>query len=445
VDVYALTRPGTTLEVVRQKEQPRFGSYIFYGSSFDHAAAPCKPIVGVVHDKDTKKPLAGVTVRAQIPSAIGDPEEERYLHATTDQDGRYRLLGLAKMEGTGVWAIPGAGPPYLNSHKQAGGSPGLDPVTLDFELKRGIRISGRVTDKATGTPLAGVTVEYFVFIDNPNLRDAPGFRGSAHAGVQSGKDGSFTLVGLPDRGLLAAKASGGQERHYLMGDGAEEIPGFERGHFTTDPYICAAPLFNTVLQINPGKSTVLFVQDISLDPGKTVTGKLVDPEGRPVEGVNIDGVWGLSVHIQDLPTAEFRLPTINPKHPKPYFFTHRNKKLGAAVLFQGDEKMPVTVRLRRCGTLIGRLVDEDGQPRAGVHLTGNIREGQLNITEGWFGFINSTTEKDGRFQIDGVIPGVKVGLSTQKGASITGQVVEEISLKAGESKDLGDVKSKETQ
>jgi hypothetical protein len=29
-------------------------------------------------------------------------------------------------------------------------------------------------------------------------------------------------------------------------------------------------------------------------------------------------------------------------------------------------------------------MDEDGQPRAGVNLTGNIREGQLNITEGWF-------------------------------------------------------------
>jgi RNA polymerase sigma factor (sigma-70 family) len=445
IDVYALTRPGPTLEVLRQKEQPRFGSYVFYGSSFDHAAAPCKPIVGVVRDKDTQKPLASVTIRALIPSAILNQDEERFVHATTDQNGGYRLLGLAKVEGTSVLALPGAGPPYLSSHKEASGSPGLGPATLDFDLKRGIRISGRVTDKVTGAPLVGATVEYFAFIDNLNLRDAPGFRGSAHAGAKTSKDGSFTLVGLPGRGLLASKARDGKESYYLMGDGAEEIPGYERGRFTTDPYICAAPMFNTVVEINPAKNAVLLAQDIGLDPGKTVTGKLVDPAGKPVEGVNIGGVWGVSVHIQNLPTAEFRLPTINPKHPKPYFFMHHDRKLGTAVLFKGDEKTPVNIQLQQCGTLIGRLVDEDGQPRSGVNLTGNIREGQLNITEGWFGFINSTTDKDGRFKIEGVLPGVKVGLSTQKGASITGQLVEEISLKPGEVKDLGDVKSKDTQ
>src|SRR5262249_28913075 len=34
VDVYALTRPVPTMEVVRQKDEPRFGSYLFHGSSF---------------------------------------------------------------------------------------------------------------------------------------------------------------------------------------------------------------------------------------------------------------------------------------------------------------------------------------------------------------------------------------------------------------------------
>ena len=36
----------------------------YYGASFQHAAAPTKPIVGVVRDKDTKKPLAGITIRS---------------------------------------------------------------------------------------------------------------------------------------------------------------------------------------------------------------------------------------------------------------------------------------------------------------------------------------------------------------------------------------------
>ena len=36
----------------------------YYGATFRHAAAPTKPIVGVVRDKDTKKPLAGITIRS---------------------------------------------------------------------------------------------------------------------------------------------------------------------------------------------------------------------------------------------------------------------------------------------------------------------------------------------------------------------------------------------
>jgi hypothetical protein len=351
-------------------------------------------------------------------------------------------VGLAESEGQDIQALAAAGQPYLSSRKRAGAGSGLQPATLDFDLKRGVLISGRVTNKTTGTPLAGVTVEYFAFVDNRNWRDAPGFGGSAHARTQSGKDGSFRLAGLPGRGLLAAKASDGQERHYLMGAGAEEIPGLKRGHFTTVPYMCAAPLFNAVGEIKPAKGADQFVQDISLDPGKTVTGKIVDPDGKPIEGVSIGGVWGIAPQIEQLPTAEFRLPTINPKHPKPFFFHHRDKNLGAAVLFKGDEKMPVTVRLQPCGTLAGRLLDEDGQPRAGVHLTGNILEGQLNITQGWFGFIFGMTDKDGRFKIQGIIPGIKVGLSTITGARITGPVVPEVTLKAGEMKNLGEVKIK---
>jgi len=115
------------------------------------------------------------------------------------------------------------------------------------------------------------------------------------------------------------------------------------------------------------------------------------------------------------------------------------------VLFRGDEPMPVTVRLQRCATLTGRIVDEEGQPRPGLQLTGDIRGGQLNLREGWFGFLWGTTDKDGRFRIEGVTPGVKVGLSTQKGAAITGRLIQELTPRAGEVKDLGDLKAREVQ
>ncbi len=53
-------------------------------------AGPGLEIVGTVRDKDTGKPLAGVTV--QNTAAFGNPV--RFLKTTTDAEGRYRLPGL---------------------------------------------------------------------------------------------------------------------------------------------------------------------------------------------------------------------------------------------------------------------------------------------------------------------------------------------------------------
>ena len=99
------------------------------------------------------------------------------VRTTTDAQGRYRLTGMPKGEGNQIMAVPGSDQPYLLAHKDVPDSPGLDPVTVDFELKRGIWIEGKITDKVTGKPLQG-TVEYFALSSNPNLRDYPGFDGA---------------------------------------------------------------------------------------------------------------------------------------------------------------------------------------------------------------------------------------------------------------------------
>ena len=73
----------------------------------------------------------------------------------------------------------------------------------------------------------------------------------------------------------------------------------------------------------------------------------------------------------------------------------------------------------------------------------------MNINNGGFGggFHGSfrTTGKDGRFRIEGVIPGLKVGLWAGKSPGIFDQhLVPELTLQAGEVKDLGDRERKAT-
>ena len=76
----------------------------YHGADFRHVAAPTKPIIGVVRDKDTKKPLARVTVRSQ--ALLSGPHS--YLvfdraRTTTDSQGRFRLTGMPSARATRSW------------------------------------------------------------------------------------------------------------------------------------------------------------------------------------------------------------------------------------------------------------------------------------------------------------------------------------------------------
>ena len=76
--------------------------------------APTKPIEGVVRDKDTGRPIAGVTLHA----AVFDERSHlpaQGIEATTDAQGRYRLTGLPKATGLSPVRRAGRGPALSQS------------------------------------------------------------------------------------------------------------------------------------------------------------------------------------------------------------------------------------------------------------------------------------------------------------------------------------------
>ena len=97
--LHMLTRPGKMIEVTENREVTTY-----YGAGFRHAAAPTRPIVGVVRDKDTKKPLAGVTIRSHtLATGPGSYLGFDLVRTTTDAQGRYRLTGMPKRVGNRSW------------------------------------------------------------------------------------------------------------------------------------------------------------------------------------------------------------------------------------------------------------------------------------------------------------------------------------------------------
>src|SRR5262249_45748897 len=126
-----LTRPGEPIAARQFTKLPAVVKY--YGSTFRHVAAPTKPIIGVVRDKDTKQALAGITIFCE-KMAHNPVGGQIIVRTTTDAQGHYRLTGMPKGEGNRIRIVPGRDQPYLISYKDVPDSPGLDPVAADVEL-----------------------------------------------------------------------------------------------------------------------------------------------------------------------------------------------------------------------------------------------------------------------------------------------------------------------
>jgi hypothetical protein len=412
---------------------------VYYGARFDHVAAPTRPIVGTVRDKDTGAPIPGVHITGMPPipnSMIPTPGVD----ATTDAQGRYEIRGLATSRGFRLFTEGPAGRPYVNhGFLSPGGEPRPGPFTFDMPLKRGVLVRGRLTNKATGRPVPG-SVQYFAFGDNPALDAFPNFkRGSQITRVViPGSDGRFTIPALPGHGLLTARAP---EDGYLHGLGAEAIKDFDRrlGAARTYPFHCPASDQHVLAEINPAPGMEELAIELQVDPGRTVTGSVVGPDGQPVRGgVEIrtldvfQGPRSLignspAFTVAGLPTGRTRLD-----------FLHPGRRLAGSLALKGDETGSLTVKLSPWGTVAGRIVDEEGRPRTDVELFSPLREPpdpECGDLEG-----KPAVDARGRFRIEGLVPGVRYDVSGATRNRIEGPVFRGVRLGPGEVKDLGDIR-----
>src|SRR5262249_1201504 len=147
---------------------------VVHAPKFQVAVPPSKRVEGVVRDKDSGKPIAGLEINA----AVFDESSLIYaegIEAKTDAEGRYRLDGLPRAPAYRLFLKTGKGIPYLGGTlKVAAETPAFEPVKYDFALKRGIVVRGKATAKGTGQLVLG-NVSYLAFADNPHLKDYPSF------------------------------------------------------------------------------------------------------------------------------------------------------------------------------------------------------------------------------------------------------------------------------
>ena len=154
-DVFVMTRPSETLTVNQYKEEDAqfpLSRHTYYGCKFDHAAAPSRPVFGVVREAGTGRPVPGATVACEH---VGGSIESDPLRCVTvaDDRGRFKLVGVPAKPGCRLVAIAPIAEALVRNSAEIPQPPGLGPISLDLEMPRGVWVSGRVVDRDTNKPV----------------------------------------------------------------------------------------------------------------------------------------------------------------------------------------------------------------------------------------------------------------------------------------------------
>ncbi len=459
-DLFVMTRPapgdGGALLSAPMINDPVFGPserMVVLPNGFDYPAPPGLTVTGIVQDRESKRPIPRAIV--EIYKLAGrNLSQNTIYHTVADEEGRYRFTGLRRGQGNRIRIRPPADQPYIPVVKDVPlpaveGAPGVMSIaeaTVDAALDRGVWVDVTVADKNTRQPVLG-DISYFVLPEKlpptgPFAVPTP-FQGAYNGFVPIRNDGTFRFVAVPRRGILAFRANG--DKYPLAREAATiRLPGG-----------LAPSNFHAFAEINPKLGDDPVKVKFVLDAGRIVKGKLVDPEGKPLSvGTLASGLrsdWDLEP--EPLKTADFTVLDLH--RPRLLCFVHVNKLAGSVVV-RGDEKAPITVKMKPWATVSGRLLDADGKPIANADLAFTeipVRKpGQpmaldagLHVVQHIAGQprLDPRTDEQGRFRVERLVPGLKYNLALiELGAQPKweGLVFANLVLKPGETKDLGDVK-----
>jgi RNA polymerase sigma factor (sigma-70 family) len=454
---YVITRPGFDPrpynDVLLKKEHDDLRVLNRFlglrGPSLTFVTEPGKTVEGTIRDAATGKPLPGCRVSALV--GFGETVE-----AVSAADGRYRLAGLPKnTQGYGVRVSPPTGTAYLRRNVGAADTPGYAPVRIDAGLAQGVVVTGRVVDRQTGKGVSA-GVRFAPLPDNRFFGSRPGFDNYRYDATMEGtdRDGHFRLVTIPGKALVMAQVHEGEQFHgeYLSPYRRAVPDPAHKDLFHPEPDMdswvvstagglefLATEHAARVIDVRESGETVV---ELFVERGVVGHVTVQEADGKPLAGAWVAGLtdsWPVTYRLPE-PTAP--VYAVDPKKPRQLVVYHPGKHLGGTAVIRGDEKEPVVVKLGALGAVTGRLRDVDGIPLAGAEVSVNARGPvaselyrSARLTEK-----PALTDRDGRFRLEGIVPGVSFSVQVRKGDRYFGGKprIGPLKLKPGGSRDLGD-------
>jgi hypothetical protein len=443
-EAQAATRDMETLRQNSGFEEQTDTKDSVFGATITFNAEPARAVEGIVKDAQTGELLPGVSVESRMLTSY-PYGKYGVLKATTDDKGRFRLIGMPKGAKNQLRFAPGEQLPYFERDVDVPDPDGLGPVPMEVELHRGIWITGRVTDRATGAPVPTVRMFYLPYLANEYAQRTPEFHsngfvdGDARATrFQSKADGTYRIVGLPGRAIVGAESILKSYRHgvgYADVTGPKHQEGVWGGRFDTyhNPMKPGLEWPNMMKEINPPADTGPVTVDFALDPGQSVRIHVQDPEGKPIAGLDVHGIS--RDRVDKTEDAELTVTNLGPDEERPILLRHverhigRVVRIGPADIAAGE----ITVQLQPEGYVVGRLLDEDGEPFSGAAVEAS------GVPFAYATRLDTVgADAEGRFRAV-LIPGCPYSLKAvpHRRGILYVSFESDLAIEPGETKDLG--------
>jgi protocatechuate 3,4-dioxygenase beta subunit len=332
-----------------------------------------RTIAGKVVETASRRPIPGAIVWG------GDPPVAPPVR--TDADGGFRLETPGFLPGANVQAVAAG---YQPSRRQYAPAQAARPVAVTLE--RAASLAGIVVDPE-GRPVAGATIE-----SSPPPKQAVISRWSPFSAI-SRRDGRFVLTGLIPRGTY-------------------EVSAISEGFARTTV---------TARTAEPGKATPEV--RIVLDPGRLLSGRVVDEEGQPIAGAEL----ALSMDFWDRRRASSdETGRFVFKGLAPGIFSLLVKAKGHPQIHRPDVEISTERTATDLGDVVlpdevaieGRVTDSQGRPLEGTEVKTHRVPGPLYRRELGRGpvfetFPSTTTGPDGTFRLGELKAGDALDLYVQ--------------------------------
>jgi hypothetical protein len=295
-----------------------------------------------------------------------------------DAQGHFEINTFAG-DSVGITAYAPDGEPYLNPIKHLEWPKGTVQQEIEIALPRGILVRGTVTEKASGKPVHGATVEFW-----PYLGDNREIQSGSTVWTTTGSDGSFRVAVPSGHGHLLINGPSPDYIPQIVGENE-----LHHGRPGGQPFY-----FHALLPLSLKTDDATKDVHITLRRGVSVKGYLVGPDDKPVR--NAQMLCGgrpapLERKLRPLPIRDgtFELRGCDPEATYPVLFltapyqpginwisVHSNKPtlmmklhlapffgnagwLGAVVQVSAKQagSEPMRVRLTPCASVRLRLVN----------------------------------------------------------------------------------------